>query len=39
MAGISELSIRRPVATTMVYTHVLNRPGVPPVVSPADFVG
>lgn len=27
------------VSTTMVYTHVLNRPGVPPVVSPADFEG
>ncbi len=25
------------VSTTMIYTHVLNRPGLPPVVSPADF--
>ena len=27
------------VSTTMVYTHVLNRPGLPPVISPADFEG
>jgi len=25
------------VSTTMIYTHVLNRPGLPPVQSPADF--
>ena len=25
------------VSTTMIYTHVLNRPGLPPVKSPADF--
>lgn len=24
------------VSTTMIYTHVMNRPGLPPVVSPAD---
>ena len=24
------------VSTTMIYTHVLNRPGMPPVLSPAD---
>ena len=24
------------VSTTMIYTHVMNRPGLPPVVSPVD---
>ena len=24
-------------STTMIYTQVLNRPGLPPVHSPADF--